>query len=106
MGCVMAGFISGGSSWGGSIVSRVGADGCVWSVRAPSAVRGPVSPSLCVPFTAQPAASAWARQVARLLGWRVSVRRAKRSAGPFEVKVVLPWGLSAAQARQALQAVR
>lgn len=99
----MAGFVSGGSAWGGSIVSRAGADGCVWSVRVPSATRGQVSPSFCVPFAAQGAALQWARLVSSRLSWQVSVRRAKRTAGPFEVKILLPLGVSATQARQALE---
>lgn len=101
----MAGFVSGGRAWGGSVVSRVGADGFVWSVRVPSASRGPVPASLCVPFGCQASAQAWARAVAQGLGWRVVVRPARRSAGPFEVKVLLPWAMSAAQARQALPVV-
>lgn len=101
----MAGFVSGGRAWGGSVVSRVGADGFVWSVRVPSASRAPVPASLCVPFGCQLWAAEWARSVVQGLGWPVSVRRARRSVGPFEVKVLLPCGLSAAQARQALPVV-
>lgn len=104
-GVVMVGFVSGGRAWGGSVVSRVAASGVVWSVRVPSASRGPVPASLCVPFGCLPSAQAWARSVSQGLGWRVSVRHARRSVGPFEVKVLLPWGMSAAQARQALPVV-
>ncbi len=105
LGVVMAGFVSGGRSWGGSIVSRVGAAGGVWSVRVSSAGRGAVPASLCVPFGSMASAACWARAVAVRPGWPVVVRRAKRSRGPFEVKVSIPVGLSASQARQALLVV-
>ena len=98
----MAGFVSGGRSWGGSVVSRVGAGGVAWSVRVPSRGHVGVPASLCVPFVSMASASGWARSVAASLGWRGVVRRAKRSAGPFEVKVSLPLGMSAARARQLL----
>ncbi len=101
----MAGFVSGGRSWGGSVVSRVGAGGVAWSVRVPCRGHGGVPASLCVPFGSMVSAAGWARSVAAGLGWRVVVRRAKRSAGPFEVKVTLPLGLSASSARQALPVV-
>ena len=101
----MAGFVSGGRAWGGSVVSRVGANGLVWSVRVPSSGRGRVPASLCVPFGSMASASSWARLVAGRLGWRVVARRAKRSVGPFEVKVTLPLGLSASSARLALPVV-
>ena len=77
----------------------------VWSVRVPSGRRGRVPASLCVPFGSMASASVWARSVAAGLGWPVVVRRARRSPGPFEVKVSLPLGVSAARARQALRAV-
>ncbi|MCP3867755.1 MAG: hypothetical protein GY703_06605 [Gammaproteobacteria bacterium] len=101
----MAGFVSGGRSWGGSVVSRVGAGGLVWSVRVPSRGRRRVPASLCVPFGCMASASVWARLVAGQPGWRVVVRRAKRSAGQFEVKVTLPLGLSVSKARLVLPLV-
>ena len=101
----MAGFVSGGRSWGGSIVSRAGAGGQVWSVRVPGGRRGRVPASLCVPFGSMAAATGWARSVAAGLGWPVVVRRARRSAGPFEVKVTLPLGMAVVQARQVLGGV-
>jgi len=98
----MAGFVSGGRSWGGSIVSRVGAGGVVWSVRVPGNGQRVVPASLCVPFGCLASASGWARSVSAALGWFVVVRRAKRSVGPVEVKVSIPVGLSAAHARLVL----
>ena len=104
-GVVMAGFVSGGRSWGGSVVSRVGAGGVAWSVRVPCHGHGRVPASLCVPFGSMALASVWARAVAAGLGWRVVARRARRSAGPFEVKVSIPVGMPVARARQLLPAV-
>ena len=104
-GVVMAGFVSGGRSWGGSVVSRVGAGGVAWSVRVPGRGQGAVPAALCVPFGSMALASAWARAVAAGLGWQVVARRARRSAGPFEVKVSVPVGVSAARARQLLPVV-
>ncbi len=101
----MAGFVSGGRSWGGSVVSRVGAGGVAWSVRVPGRGQGAVPAALCVPFGSMALASAWARAVAAGLGWQVVARRARRSAGPFEVKVSVPVGVSAARARQLLPVV-
>ncbi|MES9902794.1 MAG: hypothetical protein ABW168_08935 [Sedimenticola sp.] len=101
----MVGFVSGGRSWGGAVVSRVGAAGGVWSVRVPAGGRGAVPASLCVPFGSMASAACWARSVAAGSGWPVVARRAKRSQGPFEVKVSIPVGLSASQARQALLVV-
>jgi hypothetical protein len=98
-------FFSGGRAWGGSVVSRIGADGAIWSVRVPAAGQCAVSPCLCVPFGGLDVALPWARQVSTLLGWRVVVRKAKRSCGPFEVKVTLPRGLSAGRARAFLPVV-
>lgn len=101
----MSGFVSGGCSWGGSIVSRVGGCGSVWSVRVPGGGLGQVPASLCVPFGCRATASRWARLVAARLGWRVVVRRARRSVGPFEVKVTIPVHLSASRARASLPLV-
>lgn len=104
-GVVMAGFVSGGRAWGGSIISRVGASGSVWSARVPGGGLGQVPASLCIPFGCLPSASSWARQVSARAGWPVVVRQARRSAGPFEVKVLLPLGMPAARARFALPLV-
>ena len=114
----MAGFVSGGRSWGGSVVSRVGAGGVAWSVvsrvgaggvawsvRVPCRGHGRVPASLCVPFGSMALASVWARAVAAGLGWRVVARRARRSAGPFEVKVSIPVGMPVARVRQLLPVV-
>ncbi len=101
----MAGFVSGGRAWGGSIVSRVGASGSVWSVRVPGAGLRQVPASLCVPFGCLPSALSWARQVSVRQGWPVVVRQAQRSVGPFEVKVLLPLGMPTARARFALPLV-
>ena len=92
------GFVSGGSS----VVVRHGSDGVVWGFRACSAGTRPAPACLFVPFACLASASSWARSVAMSLGWRVWVRRSRRSLGPFEVKVALPSGLSASAARAAL----
>jgi len=92
------GFASGGSS----VVVRHGVDGVVWGFRACSAGSRPAPACLFVPFGCFGSASAWSRSVAVSLGWRVWVRRARRSAGPFEVKIALLSGLSASAARAAL----
>lgn len=101
----MSGFVSGGRAWGGSIVSRSGASGSVWSVRVPGGALGQVPASLCVPFGCLPSAASWARQVSARQSWPVMVRQARRSVGPFEVKVLLPLGMPAARARFALPLV-
>jgi hypothetical protein len=95
------GFVSGGSS----VVLRCGSDGVVWGFRACSAGSRPAPACLFVPFGCLASASSWARSGAVVLGWRVWVRRARRSAGPFEVKIALPSGLSASAARSALPGV-
>ena len=94
----MSGYVSGGSS----VVLRCGSDGVVLGFRAGGAGRRPAPVCLFVPFGCLTSASAWGRSVAVSLGWRVWVRRARRSVGPFEVKVALPSGVSAGAARAAL----
>ena len=103
----MSGFISGGSSFGGRILSRVSSDGFVWSVRVTSHRRGAVPASLCVPFGCKLLALQWARQVVSYSGWRISVRPAKRCKGfPFEVKILFPHvGLSCRAALASLPVV-
>jgi hypothetical protein len=95
------GFVSGGSS----VVLRCGSDGVVWGFRAAGSGRRPAPACLFVPFGCLVSASSWARSVAVSLGWRVWVRRAQRSAGPFECKVALPSGVSASSARALLPGV-
>jgi hypothetical protein len=99
-----SGFVSGGPSWGGSVVVRFSRSGWAWVWRAPRSASGswPAPSALCVPFPSRALAVAWARQVARLLGWRAWVRPAKRCATAFEVKLALPVGLSARVARAKL----
>lgn len=94
------GFVSGR----GSVVLRPCSDGWVWGFRA---ARGGDTPAPCayfVPFSDFNTASKQARQWS-MAGWRVWVRRARRSAGPFEVKVALPDGLPALEARKALRGI-
>ncbi len=100
-----SGFVSGGRSFGAGVVSRVSQSGWVWSQRAARWVPGfmpTVAPaSVCVPFSSFGLASRWAGRVAAA-GFRVLVRRPKRCAAVFEVKVVLPMGLSLRAARRLL----
>jgi hypothetical protein len=103
----MSGFVSGGSSFGGSILSRVSADGFVWSVRVANGKKIAVPASLCIPFGSLSSARLWAGQVVTRLGWSVSVRRGKRCMGSaFEVKLLFPYvGLSCRSALASLPVV-
>jgi hypothetical protein len=102
----MAGFVSGGRSWGGAVVLRVSRSGWVWSFRAARSAPGSWSApaAVCVPFDSGALASMWARSVAAL-GWRVWVRRGRRCGSAWECKVALPGGLSAGGARALLPPV-
>ena len=103
----MSGFVSGGSSFGGAVLSRVSSSGFVWSVRVAGRGRSAVPASLCVPFGCKSFALQWAGQVSARLGWRVSVRPARRcQCSPFEVKVLFPRvGLSCRSALASLPVV-
>ncbi len=92
-----SGFVSGGRSWGGAVVCRVSRSGEVWAFRAVRAGGSPAPACLFVPFASRVLASLWARQVAAL-GGRVWVRRARRCASAWEVKLALAPGLSPARA--------
>jgi hypothetical protein len=102
----MAGFASGGRSWGGAVVLRVSRSGWVWAFRvvrsAPGSWSAPAC--VCVPFESSVLASMWARSVAAL-GWRVWVRRGRRCGPAWKCKVALPAGLSAGGARALLPPV-
>jgi len=95
-----SGFRSGGRSFGGSVVVRVSRSGWVWAFRASRSASGSFGAPACiyVPFQCQFLARSWCREVAAC-GWRGWVRRSRRCASPFEVKVALPPGLSARAAR-------
>lgn len=103
----MSGFVSGGSSFGGPVLSRVSSSGFVWSVRVASGKKNPVPASLCVPFGCLASACLWASQVVARLGWSVWVRPAKRCTGStFEVKILFPSvGLSCRSALASLPVV-
>ena len=102
---VVSGFVSGGRSWGGGVVLRVSRSGWVWSLRAARAGGWSAPAALCVPFLSRPGSVAWAVSVARVLGWRVWVRRGRRCSAAWEVKLALPSGLSARSARAVLPQV-
>lgn len=102
----MGGFVSGGRSFGGGVMSRPSASGAVWSWRSPVAGR-PAPGAVCVGL-ACPAALAY--ELARALAaavpgsWEVVLRRPRRVAPvfAFELKVIFPAGLRAAQVRAVL----
>jgi hypothetical protein len=100
----MAGFASGGKSWGGSVVVRAGQGGWVWALRMARPVPGslPAPACLFIPAPSFAAAQAMAQAVVQRLGWPSGVRRGKRCASSWEVRVVLPSGLSAGKARAML----
>jgi len=106
-------FVSVPSRRGAGIVARAGSDGLVWAWRSLPAGPGWHAAPAClfVPAASWPAASALARRAAGL-GLRVWVRSGDAGSPvfaacglpvpPFAVKVALPAGMSAAQARAAL----
>ncbi len=96
-------FLSGGSSFGAGVVSAVGGDGWVWSQRFYRQGLTPAPASLAVPFSEHYQAKRFALNVARECGWRVSVRRGRRTVGQWEVKVILPHGFRVADARSSLR---
>lgn len=98
----------------GRVVFRVHPRGSVWAVRIPRAGQLPPPACLFLPAPRLQLAQAFAA-LARGLGWRAQVRPGSGCAvwhsGPlapqcpaYAVKVWLPAGLSAAQARAALRA--
>ena len=110
----MSGFVSVLSSRGAGVVARACRLGWVWAHRALPAGPGwsPAPACLFVPFASFAAASAWARAVAALPGWRVWLRSGAAGSPvfaacglpvpAFAVKVAVPAGVSAAAARRAL----
>ena len=96
----MAGFIAGGSSYGGNVVMRRGLEGVVWVWRAGG--KSPALSALCLPFSSFSGAVAHSKSIANSIGWRCSVRRARRCEAEWECKVLLPAGVSAAMARRCL----
>jgi hypothetical protein len=103
----MSGFESGGQSWGGGVVVRPGQGGQVWAMRMARAVPGSSSAPAClfVPASSCATAQTSARAVAQLLGWSSGVRRGHRCSSAWEVRVILPSGLSAGRARALLAMV-
>ena len=99
----MSGFVSGG---GGGVVCRPLRSGAVWVWRAGLSRFGGLFPSaVCVPFASPVAASAFAAAVSQR-GFSALARPACRCAAAFEVKIVLPVGVSVARARVHLAGVR
>ena len=94
------GFQSGGRAFGGAVVVRVSKSGWVWAFRAARSASGSFPSPACVyvPFCNYYLARSWCRELAAC-GWRAWVRRSRRCASPFEVKIALPPGLSASAAR-------
>ncbi|TCT21191.1 hypothetical protein [Thiobaca trueperi] len=97
----------------GRVVFRVHARGSVWAIRIPRAGQLPPPACLFLPAPRLQLALAFAA-LARGLGWRAQVRPGVGSAvwrsGPlaaqcpaYAVKIWLPVGVSAAQARAALR---
>lgn len=104
MASISSGFISGGRSWGAGVVVRVSASGWAWAFRSARSASGSfTAPAcVCVPFASFHLARSWARSLSGA-GWRCWVRRGRRCPGAaFEVKVVLPAGVSARAARAQL----
>ena len=95
---MLSGYVSGGSS----VVLRHGSDGVVWGFRACSAGIRPAPACLFVPVNDFAYGSSLASSVSRSFGWRCWVRRARRCSSAFECKVALPAGVSAFDARSAL----
>lgn len=100
----MPGFVSGGRSWGGSVVVRAGQGGWVWALRMARPAPGslPAPACLFVPASSFAAAQAMAFAVVQRLGWRSGVRRGHRTLAAWEIRVVLPSDLSAGKARAML----
>lgn len=96
-------FSSGGFSFGAGVVSAVGGDGWVWSQRSSKTGLNPAPASLAVPFDEFYQAKIFALRVVRESGWRVSIRRGRRTAGRWEAKVILPFGMRVADARSSLR---
>ena len=109
-----ASFLSAPARLSGRVVFRVHARGSVWALRVPRA--GDRVPPVCLflPASRLPLAQAFAA-LARGLGWRVVVRPGldcsvwrsgplAASCPAYAVKIWLPVGVSAAQARAALRA--
>ncbi len=114
-GCLMAvsAFFSVPARFSGRVVCRLSLSGSVWAWRAPSAGQRPSPACLFVPFSSQAPAVQLARAAASL-GWSAAVRPGAGCAcwasgplvavaPPFAVKVRLPSGVSAAQARASLR---
>lgn len=97
----MSGFASGGRSWGGSVVVRQGQGGWIWAQRMARPAPGslPAPACLFVPVSSFAAAQAIAQAVVQRLGWRSGTRRGARCSSPWEIRVILPSGLSAGKAR-------
>lgn len=95
------GFQSGGRAFGGAVVVRVSKSGWVWAFRAARSASGSFPSPACVyvPFSNYYLARSWCRQLAAC-GWRAWLRRSSRCPSLFEVKIVLPPGLSARAARR------
>lgn len=100
----MVGFASGGRSWGGGVSVRADQGGWVWAQRMARSAPGslPAPACLFVPTSSFAVAQAAAQAVVRALGWPSGVRRGKRCTSSWEVRVVLPSGLSAGKARAML----
>ena len=86
------------------MVEREGRNGWIWAQRMARTVPGsmPAPACLFVPASSFTAAQAAAQKISLALKWRSGVRRGLRCSSPWEIRVVLPSGLSAGMARAAL----
>jgi hypothetical protein len=71
----------------------------------PAAGQGEAPACLYFPVRSGEAGRYWAKRVAAELGWRAWVRPARRTGGPWEIKVALPPLADAQEARLALRAL-
>lgn len=109
----MGGYVSGGVSYGAGVSVRHSRSGLAWASRASATGLRPAPSCLFVPFRSFAASSAFARGLSASCGWRVWVRsghrcspwRASPVAPAWVVKVALPEGVSASQARSVLLGV-
>jgi hypothetical protein len=92
-------------SGGKGVVVRRADSGWTWGRRMPAGGRAAGPACLYFPLRSGEAARYWARRVAAELGWRAWVRQAKRTGGPWEIKVALPPRVDAQEGRLALRAL-
>ena len=83
---------------------REGQSGWIWAQRMARSVPGsrPAPACLFVPSSSFREASTAAKAITQKVKWPSLVRKSKRCNSSYEVKVILPSGLSAGIARAAL----